>query len=126
MNKVYPTPAPFEEDAALEFEDRDRRKSCYLKPCPITDETIMKMTMLILWLFGASSGSAADALKRGEVDLEKLPTLQPHYQAEYAFDTSTDPASWTKQKMGLHVAFGSTDELYLRCEVPALKQETEV
>ena len=86
----------------------------------------MKMTMLILWLFGASSGSAADALKRGEVDLEKLPTLQPHYQAEYAFDTSTDPASWTKQKMGLHVAFGSTDELYLRCEVPALKQETEV
>ena len=86
----------------------------------------MKTTLMILGLFCTSSSSIVGALKRGEIDPAKAPTLQQHYQAEYIFDTSTDPASWSKQRMGLHVAFGSTDELYLRCEAPALRQETEV
>jgi hypothetical protein len=54
----------------------------------------------------------------------KVPRLQPHYQVEFSYDTNTDAVSWEKQAPGLHVAYGSTDELYLRCEVPALKQET--
>ena len=81
---------------------------------------------MVLCLICASSGSFADALKKGEIDPTKLPALPPHYQAEYTFDTSTDPGSWSKEKVGLHVAFGSTDELYLRCEPPALKQKTEI
>ncbi len=32
-------------------------------------------------------------------------------------------SSGTEQKSGLNVAFGSTDELYLRCEVPQLQNE---
>src|ERR1044071_6382602 len=88
--------------------------------------SIMKTTFIVLCLFCTSSGSIAGALTKAEIDPAKVPALLPHYQAEYTFDTSTDPASWSKQKMGLHVAFGSTDELYLRCEPPALKQKTEI
>ena len=73
-------------------------------------------------LFRISSGSIEAALKPAEVDLTKVPAPQPHYQLEYTFDISTDPARWSKEKPGLHVAFGSTDELYLRCEVPVLKE----
>ena len=62
-------------------------------------------------------------LRRGEVELTKLPQLHPHYQAEFSFDTNTDADAWMQQGSNLHVAFGSTDELYLRCEVPALRQE---
>ncbi len=43
-----------------------------------------------------------------------------HYQAEFTFDKPSDPASWQKQSPGLNVAFGTTDELYLRSEVPQL------
>ena len=57
---------------------------------------------------------------KGEVDPNKIPRPQPHYQTEYTFDTNTDVAAWATQKPGLHAAFGSTDELYLRCEVPGV------
>ena len=43
-----------------------------------------------------------------------------HYQPEFTFDKPSDPASWQKQSPGLNVAFGTTDELYLRSEVPQL------
>ena len=86
----------------------------------------MRMALIACFFLCSGSGLALGELKRAEVDLTKVPALQPHYQPEYTFDTNTDTAGWAKQKPGLHVAFGSTDELYMRCEVPALKQETEV
>jgi hypothetical protein len=62
-------------------------------------------------------------LKRSEIDPANVPRLQPHYQPEFSFDTNTDAVAWTKQSPGLQVAFGSTDELYPRCEAPAVKPE---
>jgi hypothetical protein len=79
---------------------------------------------MILLGFLCASTSAALA-EAGKVIMTRVPVPQAHYQAEYTFDTNTDPISWAKQKRGLHVAFGSTDELYLRCEVPALKEPTQ-
>ena len=80
--------------------------------------------VILLGLWCRAVNPALGELKRGEVDLMKVPGLQPHYQHEYHFDTNTDIASWTKQPSGLRVAFASTDERYLRCEVPALQHET--
>ena len=86
----------------------------------------MRTSLIVLWIFCIPSGPVIGELRRGEVDLTKVPGLQAHYQPEFSFDTNTDAASWTAQKAGLQVAFGSTDELYLRCEVPALKQKAQV
>ncbi len=46
-----------------------------------------------------------------------------HYQPEFTFDKPSDPASWQKQSSALNVAFGTTDELYLRSEVPQLTRD---
>ena len=62
---------------------------------------------------------------KGQIDLSKIPVPQQSYQPEYTFDKSTDPAGWLKQKPGLHTGFGTTDELYMRCEVPLISSETE-
>jgi hypothetical protein len=60
----------------------------------------------------------------GEADPAKVPLLRQHYQPEFTFDTNTDAASWSKQTPGLHAAFGSTDERYLRCEVPLISGQS--
>jgi len=57
---------------------------------------------------------------KGQIDSSLLPILSYHYQQEYTFDKPTDPAAWNSQQ-GPHIAFGSTDELYFRQEVPYLK-----
>jgi len=62
--------------------------------------------------------------KKGQIDLSKVPVPQGHYQQEYTFDQPSNAESWTKQKPGLHASFGSTDELYLRSEVPLIPQES--
>jgi glycosyl hydrolase family 123 len=90
----------------------------------LTKLPMIRTGLLILFLCGIWIGPVTGALRRGEVDLTEVPSLRPHYQPEFSFDTNTDAVSWTKQETGLHVAFGSTDELYLRCEVPGLKRET--
>jgi hypothetical protein len=38
---------------------------------------------------------------------------------ELAFDVPSDEQAWSKLSAGLHAAFGSTDELYFRREVPS-------
>lgn len=79
------------------------------------------------WLFCLLTPAAAvGGLQRGEVDLANIPKLQSHYQPEFSFDTTLDSASWTTQKPGLHVAFASTDKLYLRAEVPGVSEETQL
>jgi len=84
----------------------------------------MKISFVMFCLFSVSVGSVVGELNKGEVGLKEVPTPQPHHQPEYTLDACTDPASWSKEKPGLHVAFGSIDERYLRCELPAVRQET--
>jgi hypothetical protein len=62
-------------------------------------------------------------LQRGQVDPAKVPSPDQHYLPEFTFDKSTTSEQWAKQKAGLNVSFASTDELYLRSEVPALTSE---
>lgn len=60
---------------------------------------------------------------KGEIPASRMPVLSPHYQPEYTLDAATDEQAWARQSRGLHIAFGSADELYFRTEVP-LEQET--
>lgn len=52
------------------------------------------------------------------MNLSEVPVPQGHYMEEYTFDSPSDPLAWEQLNPGLHVAFGSTDELYLRRELP--------
>lgn len=58
----------------------------------------------------------------GQMEYSKVPVPQPHYQQEYTFDTTVNKAAWSTLKKGLHVSFGSTDQLYMRSEVPGVKE----
>jgi len=60
----------------------------------------------------------------GQIDSTLLPEIgRPHYQPEYDFDTTVDANSWSNEKPGLHVAFGSGEKLYFRTEVPGINGE---
>ncbi len=61
----------------------------------------------------------------GQIRTTGVPIPPQHYQTEYTFDSTINQAAWLSQKPGLHAAFGSTDELYFRTEVPALKNESQ-
>ena len=65
--------------------------------------------------------SAIAQLQPGQIDAGRIPVPQAHGQAEHALDTPSDPAGWASEEAGLHAAFGTTDELYLRSELPSLK-----
>jgi hypothetical protein len=68
-------------------------------------------------------GSVFGQLQKGQVDVKQIPKPVHKYLTEYTFDKPTAPAQWTKQKSGLNVAFGSTDELYLRTEIPSITSD---
>jgi hypothetical protein len=72
---------------------------------------------LALCLVFANSGRSQ--IKQGLVGISKVPIPQWHFLPEYSFDIPSDPAAWTRLGSGLHAAFGTTDDLYLRCEIPA-------
>src|SRR5689334_17871390 len=63
---------------------------------------------------------AMSQLKRGQIDPRQVPLPNQHYQNEFTFDAPSDPALWKKEKKGLNVTFATTNELFLRSEVPAL------
>lgn len=64
-------------------------------------------------------GNAAIAQdNRGLIDPSLLPDQQAHYLPEYTFDKPVNSQAWQTQKGGLHAAFGSSDKLYFRTEVP--------
>ena len=84
----------------------------------------MRRVLMILWLFLSLTTYAYSQSKKGQIDLSKLPVPRWHYQPEYTFDIPSDPASWTKEKPGLHAAFGTTDALYMRSEVPIASQNS--
>src|SRR6185369_5686084 len=60
---------------------------------------------------------------KGQIDSTFLPATGPHYQPEYDFDRPVDANSWSKERPGLNVAFGSEEKLYFRTEVPGLKAD---
>jgi len=64
--------------------------------------------------------------QRAQIDPAKVPAPQPHYQAEYTFDVPSDSLGWSQQQNGLNVSFGTTDELYMRSEVPSLPKESRL
>ncbi|HCW07207.1 MAG TPA: hypothetical protein DGG95_07570 [Cytophagales bacterium] len=57
-------------------------------------------------------------LKRGQVDPKKVPLPSQHYSNEFTFDSPTRPEVWKKETKGMNVSFASTNELYLRSEIP--------
>jgi len=79
-------------------------------------------TRLLFFLSLFCCGSVAAQLTPGQIKSSEVPTLSQHYLPEYTFDEPSDPSSWEKVNPGLNVTFATTDELYLRSEVPQLKQ----
>lgn len=61
---------------------------------------------------------------KARVDSSLLPLQSLHYAPEYALDKTTNPEAWAKQDAGLHVSFGSTNQLFFRTEVPGIEEST--
>ncbi len=78
----------------------------------------MRIKVLFLGIFILVSSTTYTQPGKGQLDLSKVPVPKWHYQPEYSFDKSADTVLWAKQTSGLHAAFGTTDELYFRSEVP--------
>src|SRR5205809_1128937 len=86
---------------------------------------MMKKTIACLIINLLLTGIAFSQPYKGKVDSVNLPMISPsHYQPEYDIDVSVNPEAWTKEKEGMHVAFGSEDVLYFRKEVPQIKNES--
>jgi hypothetical protein len=83
----------------------------------INKKTGMRKTALIFILIHSLAIQAFSQYSAA-ISNSRLPAILPHYQPEYTFDKPLDPAAWKGQKSGLHAAFGSTDRLYFRTEVP--------
>ena len=83
----------------------------------------MKKTIICLFINLFFISLAFTQGYKGEVDVTLLPVSGAHYQPEYTFDAPVDAGKWANQKPGIHVAFGSEDQLYLRAEVPEIKNE---
>jgi hypothetical protein len=60
---------------------------------------------------------------KGQVDFSRIPSTPAHYQEEYTYDSTINVPAWEALKSGVHVSFASTDQLYFRTELPALKSE---
>lgn len=80
----------------------------------------MKTILVVLSFVLVLAQPSQAQFRKGQIDAEKIPLPQQHYQPEYLYDKPSDPGSWAVQKHGLKTAFGSTDVLYLRSEVPPL------
>ena len=85
----------------------------------------MKKFLFIFLFLQYFVAQVSAQLEAGRIDSSLLPGLKMHYQQEYAFDGSIDPSRWQKEKPGLHAAFGSTDAVYFRTDVPELLNETK-
>lgn len=84
----------------------------------------MGRPVFVFCLYLISAGSAVGQLGKGQVDMSKVPVPGHHYVPEYTFDAPTNPEAWKQEKAGLNVSFATTDELYLRSEVPPLEKKT--
>ncbi len=76
-------------------------------------------TLLII----AQSTVRAQYSHTAVVDSAKIPQPSFHYQQEYTFDVSSNPAAWNRVSSGLHAAFVSTDDAYFRTEAPTVNEK---
>ena len=63
------------------------------------------------------------AQEHGRVDLTGIAMPLQHYVPEFVLDSISDIAAWQQEKPGLHVAFGSEDDLYFRTERPQISRD---
>jgi hypothetical protein len=75
---------------------------------------------LLLFIFNLITGVAFGQVQAGQIRPSHVPSVSHHYLPEYTFDSPSDPTAWKSVQPGLNVSFASTDELYLRSEVPDL------
>ena len=73
----------------------------------------------------AAAADGQDGVERARLDPAKIRMPAFHFQPEYTFDVPTDLARWAAQPKGLNVSFASTDQAYLRSEVPDLGQPVQ-
>src|SRR6185369_17140328 len=84
----------------------------------------MRRTIFLFYLCIFGSLLAAGQAYKSQIDSALLPTVSGnHYQPEYLLDAPSDLAAWTRESPGMHVAFGSSDQLYFRSDVPAIDQK---
>ena len=81
----------------------------------------MKKPVIVIVLSFLIVNAFTQPDQRGLIDSALIPKPYLHYQKEYDFDKSSDPAKWQEQK-NLHVSFVSTDEAYFRTEVPGINE----
>ena len=80
----------------------------------------MRNYALIFFLFCFFGATVSAQVIKGQLNMSAVPVPIQHYQQEYTIDTIVNQAVWKTQKQGLNAAFGTTDELYFRSEVPEL------
>lgn len=85
------------------------------------------MKKIILTFLSAALvvGLAFGQTYKGEISASKSPALNFHYQPEHTLDVPMNPGAWNTGHKGLNVAFGSTESLYFRTEVPEVKKENQ-
>lgn len=86
----------------------------------------MIRTALVFFGFLFFLQTGYSQLRKAQINPSDIPALNQHYLEEYTFDVSTNPGLWSKQKSGLNVSVASTNELYLRTEVPQISEEKHV
>ena len=87
----------------------------------------MRRTALLFCQFFFYAVRAVGQIPEAQIDSSLLPiTSGGHYRSEYNFDTPTNAAAWAKEKEGMHVAFGSTDQRYFRSEVPSIDKNNTI
>jgi hypothetical protein len=89
----------------------------------LSNSLMMKIAFVLCLSLSLSLAGFAQ-LKKGQVDPSKVPAQRQHYLPEYTFDAPSEPGAWKKQKPGLNVSFATTDELFLRSEVPVISSES--
>jgi glycosyl hydrolase family 123 len=84
----------------------------------------MKRVLSVSSLLSLFSCLIYGQVYKGQVDFAKIPSTTPHYQEEYTYDSTINVPAWNALKSGVHASFASTDQLYFRTELPALKSES--
>src|SRR5258708_8622590 len=74
--------------------------------------------LFCFFLSGLCASPVFSQLKPGQVDPRKVPLPAQHYSSEFAFDAPSNLELWKKEKEGMSVSFVTTNELFLRSEIP--------
>jgi len=74
--------------------------------------------LFCFFLSGLCVSPVFSQLRPGQVDPRKVPLPAQHYSSEFAFDAPSNPELWKKEKKGMNVSFVTTNELFLRSEIP--------